>query len=563
MKKHLLLTSILSAVLLPVQAANDADNNIGILRQHPPLQEQPAAPAQAAPQQPAQTALQQPAEAAPQQPAQTAPQQPAEAAPQQPAQTAAPQQPAQAAPQQPAQTAPQQPAEAAPQQPAPTTAAPTVTMGNDTADDSIAARIAAGKQQAAQQQQQAAFAADAGVAAQLNQAGDKLLRQMNEAQQTNPVVSGIGAALLLEAVSDGAVGSSKDEITAWLGVAGQAPIRMNTALQLHDAALQQAAAMLIPNTDDILPAYREHLHKAGFITAPDLATLNTSVAQVTQQKIPAVLDHLDPDARLVLVHALHFAAPWQQPFNADNTAPQPFHIAAGKKGRTSTVSVPTMQGSPRAGLIQDEAAHITAVALPFAHDYTLLIAMPQGNADKASLQQAEAWLGTHRQALLAAAPHKIKLRLPKWQLQRNAALIPLLTADGIRTIFGDQADLSNIGPGLFVKEFKQDINLAIDEAGGEAAVATTAVVANRSMSIDPVPDIRIDRPFVYAVVHKNSGIDILKGYLHNPVATADKASLSTPAATPAPAAPAAGRVVGTMKNKTAKKAKKTKRGGRK
>ena len=285
MKKHLLLTSILSAVLLPVQAANDADNNIGILRQHPPLLEQPAAPAQAAPQQPAQTA--------PQQPAQTAPQQPAEAAPQQPAE-AAPQQPAQTAPQQPAEAAPQQPAQTAPQQPAPTTAAPTVTMGNDTADDSIAARIVAGKQQAAQQQQQAAFAADAGVAAQLNQAGDKLLRQMNEAQQTNPVVSGIGAALLLEAVADGAVGSSKDEITAWLGVAGQAPIRMNTALQLHDAALQQAAAMLIPNTDDILPAYREHLHKAGFITAPDLATLNTSVAQVTQQKIPAVLDRLDP-----------------------------------------------------------------------------------------------------------------------------------------------------------------------------------------------------------------------------------------------------------------------------
>ena len=197
MKKHLLLTSILSAVLLPVQAANDADNNIGILRQHPPLLEQPAAPAQATPQRPA--------EAAPQQPAQTAPQQPAEAAPQQPAQTA-------------------------PQQLAPTTAAPTVTMGNDTADDSIAARIVTGKQQAAQQQQQAAFAADAGVAAQLNQAGDKLLRQMNEAQQINPVVSGIGAALLLEAVSDGAVGSSKDEITAWLGVAGQAPIRLNTAL---------------------------------------------------------------------------------------------------------------------------------------------------------------------------------------------------------------------------------------------------------------------------------------------------------------------------------------------
>ncbi|WP_298046103.1 hypothetical protein, partial [uncultured Cardiobacterium sp.] len=64
MKKHLLLTSILSAVLLPVQAANDADNNIGILRQPPPLLEQPAAPAQAAPQQPAQTAPQQPAEAA-------------------------------------------------------------------------------------------------------------------------------------------------------------------------------------------------------------------------------------------------------------------------------------------------------------------------------------------------------------------------------------------------------------------------------------------------------------------------------------------------------------------
>lgn len=394
-------------------------------------------------------------------------------------------------------------------------ALPTAT--DSTGDDSIAARIVAGKKRGTQEETN--FLADSDMVSQLNQAGDKLLRQMDEAQQTNPIVSGIGAALLLEAVADGAVGKSKNEITAWLNVTGQTLVRMNSVLQLRDATLQQIAAMLIPVADDILPTYREYLQTAGFITAPDLVTLNALTAQATQQKIPAVLNHFDPNARLVLVHALHFTTPWQHPFNADNTAQQAFHlISSGKKGKKSVISVPTMQGNPQAALLQDDEAHITAIALPFAHDYVLLIAMPQGKPNKKTLRLADSWLDAHRQTLLATAPRKIKLHLPKWRLQRDTTLIPLLKADGVRTIFTAQADLSGIGPGLFVKEFKQNISLNIDEAGGEAAVATTAVIVNRSISIDPIPEIHIDRPFVYAVVHKNSGIDILKGYLHNPVA---------------------------------------------
>lgn len=485
MKKFLPLSSILSVALLPAQAAGNTDD-IKTL--------QPSQPVQTATEQTAPLFI---AMAEPPDPA-------AKAA--QSAQTITPEQPTQAATE-PAQTI--------------TAEQPVVTASSNaanstTTDDSIAARIVAGKKRGTQEE--ATFLADSSMVSQLNQAGDKLLRQMDEAQQTNPIVSSIGAALLLEAVADGAVGKGKNEITAWLSITGQTPARMNSVLQLQDTALQQIAAMLIPAADDILPAYREYLQAAGFITAPDLATLNALTAQATKQKILNVINNLDPNTRLVLVHALHFATPWQQPFNTDNTAQQTFHlISSGKKGKKSMISVPTMLGSPQAALLQDDEAHITAIALPFAHDYVLLVAMPQGKPDKKALRLADSWLGAHRQTLLATAPRKIKLHLPKWQLQRDTALIPLLKADGVRIIFTEQADLSGIGSGFFIKEFKQNISLNIDEAGGEAAVATTAVIVNRSMSIDPTPEIRINRPFVYAIVHKNSGIDILKGYLHNPV----------------------------------------------
>ena len=68
--------------------------------------------------------------------------------------------------------------------------------------------------------------------------------------------------------------------------------------------------------------------------------INDWVEKQTQKRIRDLIPEggLSADTRLVLVNALYFKAAWADDFNAQATAPMPFHA----NGAKSTVQVPTM-----------------------------------------------------------------------------------------------------------------------------------------------------------------------------------------------------------------------------
>ena len=389
-------------------------------------------------------------------------------------------------------------------------AAPAIPTSAELPFGTLADRIRAAQHRQAESAAHNVAVLESGAVPMLNQASDRLLEQLAAAKTENPVVSGPGVALLLQQLADGARGPSQTEIQRWLAVKNQPPARLEGLLAQQDSALQQAGALLIPRPEAVAADYRAGLERAGFVLAADVAELNQRVAALSHQQIPRLLEHLDPEVSLVLVHGLHFAAPWAEPFDPARTQARSFRPLHGGK-----ITVPMMEKTLNLRQRDDRRARLQAVALPFAGDYVLLLARPD-QPSAASLRDAGRWLSQHQAELLNAEPRPLKLGLPRWQLRRENPLVATLQAEGIRTVFGLKADLGGIGPDLRVGDVRQTLSLSIDEQGGRADVATVAEIVPRSASLAPPPELWLDRPFVYALVAQSNGLTLLKGQLHRP-----------------------------------------------
>ena len=89
----------------------------------------------------------------------------------------------------------------------------------------------------------------------------------------------------------------------------------------------------------------------------------------------------------------------------------------------------------------------------------------------------------------------------------------------MRTLFTDQADLAPLlgkaAAGTQVDDVYHSATIVIDETGGEAAAATAATIQAKSFQLPP-PACAVDRPFVFAVVHKGTGAPLFVGKVADP-----------------------------------------------
>jgi serpin B len=64
----------------------------------------------------------------------------------------------------------------------------------------------------------------------------------------------------------------------------------------------------------------------------------------------------------------------------------------------------------------------------------------------------------------------------------------------------------------------------LDEQGTRAAAVTVATVIAVSAPLDPPFDVRVDRPFVWAIEHRSSGTLLFLGRVNDPSSTAEEST---------------------------------------
>jgi serpin B len=250
--------------------------------------------------------------------------------------------------------------------------------------------------------------------------------------------------------------------------------------------------------------------------------INKWVADQTHDRIRDLIPAgaLNKMTRLVLANALYLKAPWADPFSEKKTQPEPFHVRGGPP-----VEVPMMQKTAEFGYAKRDG--FTAVSLPYVgNELQFLVFLPD---DTNGLHALESQLTANVLAECAKLEaHEVDLHLPKFKLEPpTMALAESFQALGMQSAFDvprGSANFDKIAPRkpndyLYISQIFHKTFIAVDEKGTEAAAATAVVMMKATAMAGPKPqpiEVRVDRPFIYAIQHVPSGACLFLGRVTDP-----------------------------------------------
>ncbi len=295
-------------------------------------------------------------------------------------------------------------------------------------------------------------------------------------------------------------------------------------LMLADSSIQpttlEVANRLFPDVGfSPLPAFMDTAASDYGATIETVATSNGSaaaevinnwVSDTTRGLIPTIVDgSAIQDQQLALVNTVYLKADWANPFPPDLTIDSTFTTGDG-----STVAamfmhdfVPVMRRFVRL----DNA---DAVELPYeGDDLAMWIVVPH-EADGLAVVEASFDAGALADLSAVSEEGMVDLSLPKWeQTLPPSDLFEWLCPLG----FCAGAGFDGIAPGLFITSAVHGAKVIVDEKGTEAAAVTSMTFA---VSGPPPADLTVvaDHPFLWAIVHKETGALVFVGRLVNPAA---------------------------------------------
>jgi serpin B len=249
--------------------------------------------------------------------------------------------------------------------------------------------------------------------------------------------------------------------------------------------------------------------------------INAWVKKETRDRIQELIstNALNKDTRLVLANAIYLKAPWAKEFRGDETRPRPFHLAGGQ-----SIDVPTMTREDSYGYAKHE--EFVAVAIPYSGgDLQLLLLLPETATGLPALESK-----LTPALLMECARIKsedLALYLPKFKLEPPVfALRETLEALGMENAFDvpqGSANFDGIAPRrpndyLYISDVFHKTFVEADEKGTEAAAATAVVMMRATAHLEkPKPiEVRIDRPFLFAIQHRPSGACLFLGRVVDP-----------------------------------------------
>ncbi len=237
-------------------------------------------------------------------------------------------------------------------------------------------------------------------------------------------------------------------------------------------------------------------------------TINRWVSERTRGLIPTIVDAgVVQDQELVMVNTVYLKADWLVPFLPEFTRDRQFTTGDGQ-----SVTVPFMHDRVPVQRRYVQLDDADAVELPYQGDnLAMWLIVPHDSDGLTAVEEsldAKALIGLSSSALEGT----VELTMPKWeQTLPPADLFEWLCPLG----FCPGAGFDGIAPGLFISTALHGAKVIVDEKGTEAAAATATGFAT---SLPPPPDLTVvaDRPFLWAIVHQDTGALLFVGRLVNP-----------------------------------------------
>lgn len=344
----------------------------------------------------------------------------------------------------------------------------------------------------------------------------------------NIVSSPFSANMVLSMTSNGAVGQTLDEMKKGLNMNDFSEEKINSFYQKSFLALTQSdpkTEVAIANSiwhkdsfsvENLFLKTAKDFYKAEVnaldFQAPDAPDkINEWVSRNTKGKIKGIIDgNISFDMRMYLINALYFKGSWAEEFDPKRTEEGPFSTI---DERNPTVKY-MYKNQENIDYYHSNLGEF--ISLPYGKGtYRMIVALPDKNTNiQKFIENAtyEDW----KNSIQNLRPRKINLWLPKFKVEFETSLIPMLNNKGMQVPFTNQADFSKISTQepLLIGEVKQKAFIEVNEEGTEAAAVTGVGMVTTSAPI--VTQVKVDRPFVFMVQDSKSGLILFQGAILNP-----------------------------------------------
>ena len=269
--------------------------------------------------------------------------------------------------------------------------------------------------------------------------------------------------------------------------------------------------------DCVQKTYGGHLAELNFANDPEGSRkiINDWVASQTHDKIKDLMSSgsVTPMTRLVLTNAIYFKGKWDLPFRKEQTQDAEFRAAAGRK-----ITAPFM--FQHAKFRYGEDADVQALELPYGHgDLAMRIILPKSADDIHALERG---LSAQRLDDLAAkmTQEDVQVWVPRFKVETSYKLEEVLPAMGMKLAFDpNSADFGGMTSAsrLFISAVIHKAYVQTDEEGTEAAAATGIGMRSTAVRVLRPPKVfRADHPFVFEIIHQQSGAILFMGRLAAP-----------------------------------------------
>ncbi|HEX4122102.1 MAG TPA: serpin family protein [Verrucomicrobiae bacterium] len=366
------------------------------------------------------------------------------------------------------------------------------------------------------------------VARDYNHFGFELLAHARrQLDQTNYFLSPPGAAFALSMVANGAKGETLSQMTATLEVKDLSMMDLNTAnkalldlltsqdpklkLEIANGLWTDKSAVIEPEFAAAnKSSYNAEVFSADFKDPSFVKTINDWVSAQTDGKIPQIVQApLDPMLRLIVLDAIYFKGSWVEPFDAKQTRDLPFTLSGGE-----VVQHSRMVRTGHFRYLEDEK--FQAVELPYAgRDISMFVILPKAGLDE--------FLRTFTAEDFAQWMRRMESRpgtigLPRFKLENEYDLKPVLEAMGMTAAFSGEADFSGMASErLDISWVKQKTYVDVNEEGTEAAAVTGIGIRAMVVQREPPPfDMVVDKPFFLAITERKTGLILFLGAIFDP-----------------------------------------------
>ena len=359
----------------------------------------------------------------------------------------------------------------------------------------------------------------------------RLLREQMKEGEENELLSPVSMVSALGMTANGAQGETREQMEEVMGASAEA---LNLCIQsCREASGQEEEGVLhLANSiwflddgkfqlkEDFLRTnaayYGASLYGAPFddTTRKDI---NRWVKRETDGMIEEIVREIPPLAVMYLVNALSFEAQWQDPYEDVSVDDGVFF---GADGLEETVE---MMRSEEYQYFADEDARGFIKSYQGGR-YAFAALLPGEGMDlETYVNQLDGmWL---YQALREPENKTVLATMPKFETEDEIQADELLKNMGMTDAFdADLADFGGIGTyaedNLYISSVLQKTYLQVDQKGTKGGAATAVELSSESAAAQEETEkveICLDRPFLYVIFERESGLPLFLGLMDRPV----------------------------------------------